>query len=115
MEQLGALRTELAQCQVGILALAAMPLPTERRGQGQADVPVLIQGTWVRPGDWLVADADLPEAILAVGRAGRVRDTVFIGGSKTPPTAGAHLSRPIDALHSHQAREVVRRAQAMAY
>lgn len=49
---------ELAQCQVGILALAAMPLPTERRGQGQADVPVLIQGTWVRPGDWLVADAD---------------------------------------------------------
>ena len=24
-------------------------------------------------------------------------------------------ARPVDALHSHQAREVVRRAQAMAY
>jgi regulator of ribonuclease activity A len=49
---------ELAQCEVGILALAPMPLPTERRGQGQADVPVQVQGIWVRPGDWLVADAD---------------------------------------------------------
>ncbi|WP_319452023.1 MULTISPECIES: Rv2175c family DNA-binding protein [unclassified Mycobacterium] len=31
--------------------------------------------------------------------------------------ATEHLSnaRPVDALHSHQAREVVRRAQAMAY
>ena len=31
--------------------------------------------------------------------------------------ATGHLSnaRPVDALHSHQAREVVRRAQAMAY
>jgi hypothetical protein len=24
-------------------------------------------------------------------------------------------ARPVDALHAHQAREVVRRAQAMAY
>ncbi|MGB8505878.1 Rv2175c family DNA-binding protein, partial [Mycobacterium sp.] len=24
-------------------------------------------------------------------------------------------ARPVDALHSHQAREVVRRAQALAY
>jgi hypothetical protein len=30
----------------------------------------------------------------------------------TEPRANA---RPVDALHSHQAREVVRRAQAMAY
>lgn len=49
---------ELAQCDTGLRALAAMPLPTEKRGQGQADVPVQIQGIWVRPGDWLVADAD---------------------------------------------------------
>jgi len=30
-------------------------------------------------------------------------------------TQGQDNARPVDALHSHQAREVVRRAQAMAY
>lgn len=49
---------ELAQCQVGIRALAAMPLPTEKRQEGQQAVPVQIQGVWVRPGDWLYADED---------------------------------------------------------
>ena len=43
---------------VGIRALALMPLPTEKRGEGQCDVAVQIQGVWVRPGDWLYADAD---------------------------------------------------------
>lgn len=49
---------ELAGCEVGIRALAAMPLPTERRQQGLADLPVQVQGVWVRPGDWLYADED---------------------------------------------------------
>jgi regulator of ribonuclease activity A len=49
---------ELAQCQVGIRALAAMPLPTEKRNQGQRDLAIQIQGVWVRPGDWLYADED---------------------------------------------------------
>ncbi|MEO8125301.1 MAG: ribonuclease E activity regulator RraA [Burkholderiales bacterium] len=49
---------ELAACAVGIRALACIPLPTEKRGEGQRDVPVQIQGVWVRPGDRLVADAD---------------------------------------------------------
>jgi len=49
---------ELNAAAVGIRALALMPLPTERRSEGQRDVPVLIQGVWVRPGDWLYADAD---------------------------------------------------------
>lgn len=49
---------ELAQIRVGIKALAAMPLPTERRNEGQRDVAVQIQGVWVRPGDWLYADED---------------------------------------------------------
>ena len=49
---------ELAQCSTGIRALAAMPLPTEKRGEGQRDVAVQIQGVWVRPGDWLYADDD---------------------------------------------------------
>ena len=49
---------ELAASAVGIRALALMPLPTDRRNEGQRDVPVQIQGVWVRPGDWLYADAD---------------------------------------------------------
>lgn len=49
---------ELAACDVGLYALAPMPLPTERRQAGLVDLPVQIQGVTVRPGDWLVADAD---------------------------------------------------------
>jgi regulator of ribonuclease activity A len=49
---------ELAAMPIGIRALAAMPLPTEKRNQGQADVTVRLQGVWVQPGDWLYADAD---------------------------------------------------------
>jgi len=49
---------ELAQCAVGIRALASMPLPTERRAEGLRDVAVRVQGVWVRPGDWLYADED---------------------------------------------------------
>lgn len=49
---------ELAQCDLGIRALAPMPRPTERKQAGLRDVAVQIQGVWVRPGDWLYADAD---------------------------------------------------------
>ncbi len=49
---------ELRVCEVGIRALAAMPLPTERKADGQTGVVVQIQGVWVRPGDWLYADED---------------------------------------------------------
>jgi len=49
---------ELAACDLGIRALALMPWPTEKRNEGQRDVPVQIQGVWVRPGDWLYADED---------------------------------------------------------
>ena len=49
---------ELATQAVGIRALAAMPMPTEKRNQGQAGVAVQVQGVWVRPGDWLYADED---------------------------------------------------------
>jgi len=49
---------ELALQDVGIRALAAIPLPTEKRNQGQRGVAVQIQGVWVRPGDWLYADED---------------------------------------------------------
>jgi regulator of ribonuclease activity A len=49
---------ELNATAVGIRALALMPLPTERRGQGQRDLPVFIHGVRIEPGDWLYADAD---------------------------------------------------------
>jgi len=49
---------ELNACDIGLRALALIPLPTDRRGPGLVDVAVQIQGVSVRPGDWLVADAD---------------------------------------------------------
>ena len=49
---------ELAGCEVGIRALAAMPLPTVKRSEGQRDVPVQLQGVWLQPGNWLYADED---------------------------------------------------------
>jgi regulator of ribonuclease activity A len=50
--------TELAACAIGIRALALCPMPPAKRGAGQRDGPVRLQGTWLRPGDWLYADAD---------------------------------------------------------
>ncbi|OYU32940.1 MAG: ribonuclease [Comamonadaceae bacterium PBBC2] len=49
---------ELAREALGIRALAAMPMPTEKRSEGQSQVPVVIQGVRVQPGDWLYADED---------------------------------------------------------
>lgn len=49
---------ELRVCEVGLRALASMPLPTERKADGQTGVVVQVQGVWVRPGDWLYADED---------------------------------------------------------
>ncbi len=57
---------ELAGHAVGIRALAVMPLPTEKRQEGQANVAVQVQGVWVRPGDWLYADED---GIVVASRA----------------------------------------------
>ena len=56
--QRGLLAHHIGGCEVGIRALALLPLPTERRGAGERDVPVQIDGTWVRPGDVLYADED---------------------------------------------------------
>jgi regulator of ribonuclease activity A len=56
----GAVRdaAELKAAQVGIRALALMPLRTMKRNEGQRDVPVNIAGVAVRPGDWVYADED---------------------------------------------------------
>ena len=49
---------ELAATAVGIRALALIPIPTEKRGAGERDVAVQVQGVWIRPGDRLFADGD---------------------------------------------------------
>lgn len=56
----GAVRdaAELAAAGIGIKALALMPLRSVKRGEGQRDLAVEIQGVPVRPGDWLYADED---------------------------------------------------------
>lgn len=56
----GAVRdvAELAVCGIPIKALALMPLRSPKRGEGQSELAVQIQGVPVRPGEWLYADAD---------------------------------------------------------
>jgi regulator of ribonuclease activity A len=56
----GAVRdmAELEAADVGLMALALMPMPSDRQRPGEVDVPLQIEGVWVRPGDWLYADAD---------------------------------------------------------
>ncbi|MBN8506951.1 MAG: ribonuclease E activity regulator RraA [Burkholderiales bacterium] len=56
----GAVRdlAELRAQPIGILALGHVPLATERAGQGRAGLTLLIDGTPVRPGEWLMADED---------------------------------------------------------
>jgi regulator of ribonuclease activity A len=62
---------ELRAAAVGIFALGHVPMPTERREPGLADLPVQIQGVWIRPGDWLYADEDgvviTPSAVHPAG------------------------------------------------
>ncbi len=56
----GAVRdaAELRAAGIGVKALALMPLRSVKRGEGQRDLVVAIQGVAVRPGDWLYADED---------------------------------------------------------
>lgn len=49
---------ELLPLPLGILALANMPMPPRKRGDGERDVPLMVQGHWVRAGEWLYADED---------------------------------------------------------
>ena len=49
---------ELRVLALGVRALGSCPRPPEKRGQGERDVPIQVQGVWIRPGDWLYADED---------------------------------------------------------
>jgi hypothetical protein len=60
----------------------------------------------------LLADAGTPATVRLVVAAGRLGDTLFIGGSAPPPGALAWLPRPVDALQVHRALgELIRRRQ----
>ncbi|MBB3275157.1 MULTISPECIES: ribonuclease E activity regulator RraA [unclassified Pseudoxanthomonas] len=48
----------LAQLDLGVQALAAHPMKTEKRGLGEVDVPVRFAGVDFHPGHWLYADAN---------------------------------------------------------
>lgn len=56
----GAVRdsAELAQCAVGIKALAAVPRKSAKAGAGETAVAVTFGGITVAPGDWVYADED---------------------------------------------------------
>ena len=47
---------ELAETELGIQALAAHPRKSEKRGEGQRDIPVTFGGVTISPGQWLYAD-----------------------------------------------------------
>lgn len=49
---------ELAPLSIGLVALASIPLPTVKKGQGERDLPIMVQGVAIRPGEWLYADGD---------------------------------------------------------
>jgi regulator of ribonuclease activity A len=48
----------IAQMQIGVKALASLPLKTDKRGEGQRDLPIHFAGITIRPGDWVYADED---------------------------------------------------------
>lgn len=49
---------EIAQLKVGVKALNAHPMKTEKRGLGDLNVPVTFAGQTIHPGDWIYADGN---------------------------------------------------------
>lgn len=49
---------EIGRMPLGVKALATHPLKTDKRGEGQRDIPVRFAGVAFRPGEWLYADVD---------------------------------------------------------
>jgi regulator of ribonuclease activity A len=57
---------QLGRLQLGVMALAAHPRRSEKRGHGDRDVPVRFAGVTFHPGDHLYADED---GIIVAGTA----------------------------------------------
>jgi regulator of ribonuclease activity A len=49
---------EIDACDVAVRALALNPRRSVKRGVGERDVSVVIQGATIRPGDWVYGDRD---------------------------------------------------------
>jgi regulator of ribonuclease activity A len=49
---------DIAGFDLGVTAVGSMPLRSERKGEGQRDIPIHIPGARVRPGDWVYVDED---------------------------------------------------------
>jgi regulator of ribonuclease activity A len=49
---------ELGQLDLGIRALGTMPLRSDKRGEGERDLPVRFAGATFRPGDYVYVDED---------------------------------------------------------
>ena len=48
----------LREIDLGVKALGACPQKTDKRGEGQRDIPIEIGGSTVKPGDFVYADAN---------------------------------------------------------
>ncbi|MGI9245152.1 MAG: ribonuclease E activity regulator RraA [Steroidobacteraceae bacterium] len=57
---------ELGRMDLGIRALGTIPLRSDKRGEGERDVPVRFAGVTFRPGEYVYADED--GVILAAAR-----------------------------------------------
>ena len=49
---------ELGRMDLGLRALGTMPLRSDKRGEGERDVPVRFAGVTFRPGEYVYADED---------------------------------------------------------
>jgi regulator of ribonuclease activity A len=49
---------DIGRMALGVKALATHPMKTDKRGEGQRDIPVRFAGVLFRGGDWLYADED---------------------------------------------------------
>lgn len=88
-------------------------------------IPVVPQAFLTRSGSGVVEVVKALPGLLAVLRDGGYRDAEILNWLFTADPSLAVTrdgdreampnARPVDALHAHQAREVLRRAQAMAY
>ena len=46
----------IAEMDMGVMAIGTIPRKTEKRGEGQVDIPLRFAGVTVNPGDYLYAD-----------------------------------------------------------
>ena len=49
---------EVAEMDIGVKALNTHPLKSSKRDPGLRDVPIIVAGAVVKPGDWIYADSD---------------------------------------------------------